>query len=230
LRALGATPLAVAGLQLANGEGGASRVAAQQSGTGVTAEQALQLLMEGNRRFVAGNLTSLGEVVRRRSEVASSQSPMAVIISCSDSRVPVEMVFDRTLGDLFVIRTAGQVIDDAGLASLTYGVDVLRAPLAMVMVMGHSRCGAVETALVALQGGSVPNFAFGLVQSIGPAVRRAMGQPGDTLDNAIRTSVSMDVEQIKNAEPLLAEDVRQGRLTVVGAYYDFQTGQVSIIS
>jgi carbonic anhydrase len=210
------------------GGGSTGRVQAQTSGGGVTAEQALQELLAGNRGFMAGNLDSLDNLVTRRSQVASSQSPIAVIVSCSDSRVPPELVFDQTLGEVFVVRTAGQVIDEAARSSIAYAVDHLNSPL--VVVMGHSRCGAVEAAVAAIQGASIPGYAFRLAEAIGPAVRRVQGQPGDLLDNAIRANVRLGVEQIQASEPLLAEDVRQGRLTVVGAYYDFQTGQVTILS
>jgi carbonic anhydrase len=228
LRSLAAAPIAAAGLHLAGGEAPASRVHAQISGGGVTADQALQELLAGNRNFVAGNLDSLDNIVARRGQVASSQSPIAVIVSCSDSRVPPELVFDQTLGEVFVVRTAGQVIDEAARSSIVYAVDFLKAPL--VLVMGHSRCGAVEAAVAAIQGNTIPGYAFRLAEAIGPAVRRVQGQPGDLLDNAIRANVRLGVEQIRDSEPLLAEDVRQGRLTVVGAYYDFQTGQVTMLS
>jgi carbonic anhydrase len=207
------------------------RVAASsqaQTGPGMTADQALQLLLQGNRNFAAGNLTSIGEIVSRRGEVATGQSPMATIVSCSDSRVPPELVFDRTLGELFVVRTAGQVIDEAARSSIVYAVDFLRSPL--VVVVGHSRCGAVDAAVAAIQGGQIPGYAFRLAEAIGPAVRGVLGQPGDTLDNAIRANILMGAEQIRTSEPLLAEDVRQGRLTVVGGYYDFRTGLVSILT
>jgi carbonic anhydrase len=217
---------AVAGLQLL-GAGPKVRPAHAQADAGVSADHALQMLREGNRRFVAGTLTSLGDLVQRRGEVASSQRPIAVIVSCSDSRVPPEIVFDRTLGELFVVRTAGQVIDEAARSSLVYAVDYLRAPL--VLVLGHTRCGAVEAAVAAIQGGTIPGYAFRLAEAVGPAVRRVLSQPGDLLDNAVRANVLMGVDQIRGSEPLLAEDVRAGRLTVVGAYYDFQTGQVSIL-
>jgi len=228
LRSLAAAPVAAAGLHLAGGGATARRVHAQTSGAGVTAEQALQVLLAGNRDFMAGNLDSLNNIVARRREVATSQSPMAVIVSCSDSRVPPEMVFDQTLGEVFVVRTAGQVIDEAARSSIVYAVDFLKAPL--VLVVGHSRCGAVEAAVAAIQGGNIPGYAFRLAEAIGPAVRRVQGQPGDLLVNVIRANVRLGVEQIQTAEPLLAEDVRQGRLTVVGAYYDFQTGQVTMLS
>jgi carbonic anhydrase len=228
LRSLAAAPVAAVGLHLIGGDAAARRVHAQTSGGGVTADQALQELLAGNRRFAAGNLSSVGELVARRGELATSQSPMAAIVSCSDSRVPPELVFDQTLGELFVVRTAGQVIDEAARSSIVYAVDYLKAPL--VLVVGHSRCGAVDAAVAAIQGGNIPGYAFRLAEAIGPAVRRVQGQSGNLLDNAILANVRLGVEQIQGSEPLLAEDVRQGRLTVVGAHYDFQTGLISILS
>jgi carbonic anhydrase len=228
LRSLAAAPIAAVGLESLSRHTALGRVQAQTGGSGMTADRALQELLAGNRNFVSGNLESLDNIVARRGQVASSQSPMAVIVSCSDSRVPPELVFDQTLGDVFVVRTAGQVIDEAARSSIVYGVDYLRAPL--VVVVGHSRCGAVDAAIAAIQGGAIPGYAFRLAEAIGPAVRSVQGQPGDLLDNAIRANVRLGVEQIRTSEPLLAEDVRQGRLTVLGAYYDFQTGLVTMLS
>jgi carbonic anhydrase len=227
LQGMAVAPVAIAGASALGGSAAAGPLP-QLPGPGVTADQALGLLQEGNRRFVAGNLTSLGSLIQDRAEVATGQSPMAVIVSCSDSRVPPELVFDQSLGELFVVRTAGQVIDESARSSIVYGVDFLKAPL--VVVMGHSRCGAVEAAVAALQGGTIPGYAFRLAEGIGPAVRRVMSQPGNMLENAIRANVHWGVEQIQNSEPLLAEDVRQGRMTVVGAYYSFTTGQVSLLT
>ena len=227
LGGLAATPLGVSALGGVAPLGGLPRVN-DQNGPSISANEALRLLMEGNRNFVAGNLTSLDDIVRRRSEVASSQAPMAVIVSCYDSRVPPEIVFDRTLGELFVVRTAGQVIDAGARASITYAVDYLGSPL--VVVMGHSRCGAVDATIAALRGKDVPAYAYGIAEAIGGAARRALAMPGDTLDNAIRINAQMGAEAIRTAEPLLAADVLDGSLTVVAAYYDFQTGQVTILS
>jgi carbonic anhydrase len=227
LGGLAAAPLAAAALGTPAAAASLPRVN-DQTGPGISAEEALRQLLEGNRNFVAGNLTSLDELVRRRTEVVTGQAPMAVLVSCSDSRVPPEIVFDRTLGELFVVRTAGQVVDAAALASITYAVDFLRSPL--VVVMGHSRCGAVDAALAAVRGGTIPGYAFGLAQAIGAAARRALSMPGDALDNAIRINAQMGADEIRTSEPLLTVDVAEGRLTVVAAYYDFQSGLVTILS
>src|SRR4051812_6743797 len=131
-------PIALAGVR-----GGAPAMAATDYAATPTmpADQGLQMLLDGNKRFVEGNLTSLSNLVQDRDEVATGQSPFAVIVCCSDSRVPPEIVFDQTLGQLFVVRTAGQVIDEAARGSIVYGVDFLKAPL--LLVLGHSGCGAV---------------------------------------------------------------------------------------
>lgn len=194
----------------------------------VAADEGLQRLLDGNQRFVAGNLTSLGALADDRAGVATGQSPFAVIVCCSDSRVPPEIVFDQTLGQLFVVRTAGQVIDEAARSSIVYGVDFLRAPL--LLVLGHSGCGAVDAALAALRGDPIPGYAYRFAEAIGPAAQSVLDQPGDQLDNAIRANVALGVEQLRAAEPVLAAAVNSGQVTVVGGYYDLASGEVSILS
>lgn len=195
---------------------------------GISADQALQRLLDGNKRFVAGNLTSLGGLPQRRGQLVNGQSPFAVVVSCSDSRVPPELVFDQTLGEIFAIRTAGQVIDEAARSSIVYGVDALKAPL--LLVLGHTGCGAVAAALAALTGGTIPGYAYRFAEGIGPAVQSVLNRPGDHLDNAVRANITMGVEQLRTAEPVLAEAVRAGRVKVAGGYYDLASGQVSILT
>jgi carbonic anhydrase len=205
-----------------------AEVAAAPATPVASAEEGLQALLEGNKRFVSGALTSLGTLPARRGEVANGQSPFAVIVSCSDSRVPPELVFDQTLGQLFVVRTAGQVLDEAARSSIIYGVDYLKAPL--VLVLGHSGCGAVEAALAALAGNPIPGYAYRFAEGIGPAIAGVLDQPGDHLDNAIRANIAAGVEQLRTAEPELAPAVRDGRLTIAGAHYDLASGEVSLLS
>lgn len=193
----------------------------------VPADQGLQQLIEGNRRFVAGALTSLDALAADRAEVADGQSPFAVIVCCSDSRVPPELVFDQTVGQLFVVRTAGQVIDEAARGSITYGIDVLRAPL--LVVLGHSGCGAVEAAIAAIDGNPIPGYAYRFAEGIGPAVQQVQDEPGDRLDNAIRANVALGVERLRSAEPDLASAVASGTLTIAGGYYDLASGEVSFL-
>ncbi len=191
----------------------------------VAADEALQALIDGNERFVAGDLASLDDLAEDRGRLVAGQSPFAVIVCCSDSRVPPELVFDQTLGELFVVRTAGQVLDEAARSSIVFGVDVLGAEL--LVVLGHSGCGAVDAALAALRGDAIPGFAYRFAEAIGPAAQSALDQPGDQLDNAIRANIDLGVERMRTAEPNLAAAVNDGRLEVVGAYYDLATGVVS---
>lgn len=192
------------------------------------ADQGLQLLIEGNQRFVAGALTSLEDLAADRAAVADGQSPFAVIVCCSDSRVPPELVFDQTVGQLFVVRTAGQVIDEAARGSITYGIDVLKAPL--LVVLGHAACGAVEAAIAAIQGDPIPGYAYRFAEGIGPAVQQVQDEPGDLLDNAIRANIALGVERLRTAEPDLAPAIASGTLTIAGGYYDLASGEVSFLT
>jgi len=221
---LAGVPIALAGSQWF-----APSVVADEAATpSVPADQGLQMLMDGNKRFVAGNLTSLSNLAQDREQLTTGQSPFAVIVCCSDSRVPPEIVFDQTLGQLFVIRTAGQVIDEAARGSITYGVDFLGAPL--LLVLGHSGCGAVEAAIAALTGATIPGYAYRFAEGIGPAVQSVIDEPGDQLDNAIRANIKMGVDQLRTAEPDLAAAVGSGQLTLAGGYYDLASGEVTILS
>jgi carbonic anhydrase len=224
IAALGGVPIALAGSRWLGPEAAATDYAATP---GVPADQGLQMLMDGNKRFVAGALTSFNDLAQRRDELATGQSPFAVIVCCSDSRVPPEIVFDQTLGQLFVVRTAGQVIDEAARGSIAYGVDFLKAPL--LLVLGHSGCGAVEAAIAALQGATIPGYAYRFAEGIGPAVQSVLDEPGDQLDNAIRANIQMGVDQLRTAEPDLAAAVSSGQLTVAGGHYDLASGEVTFL-
>lgn len=224
LATLAAAPTALAGSRWLD----VAAAAPGDATPSVPAEQGLQLLLEGNQRFVNGALRSLNSLIQDSGPVDADQRPFAVIVCCSDSRVPPEIVFDQPPGQLFVVRTAGQVVDEAARSSIMYGTDYLGAPL--VLVLGHSKCGAVDAALAAIAGNTIPGYAFRLAEGIGPAVQTALDQPGDQLDNAIRANISLGVEQLRGAEPVLAADVRGGRVTIVGGYYDLASGEVSILS
>jgi carbonic anhydrase len=191
------------------------------------ADEALQRLLEGNERYVANKSTNLNESQSRRVELAKGQNPFATIFSCVDSRVPPELVFDRGLGDLFVIRTAGQVIDHAVLGSLEFGVAELKIPL--LMVLGHEKCGAVKATVEAVENNATAEAEINwLVDGIRPAVEEAKTQPGDLLDNAVKANVSLTVERLKGSA-LLSEAVETGELKIVGARYDLDTGIVEVI-
>lgn len=192
-----------------------------------TADAALRRLLQGNQRYAEGRPLPLHVSINRRLEVASAQKPFATIFGCVDSRVPPEIIFDAGLGDLFVIRTAGHVIDDAVLGSLEFGVAELGIPL--LLVLGHESCGAVTAAVHAVEDDTEAegNTAM-LVDSIRPAVDQAKQQKGDLLDNAIRANVEMTVQTLTSS-PYLADAVKDGSLTVLGAYYDLETGLVEVI-
>jgi carbonic anhydrase len=202
---------------------GTSAMAATEASP-ISGDAAQQKLIDGNKRYVDLKLSHPNQTAQRRAEVAKGQHPFAAILSCSDSRVPPEILFDQGLGDLFVIRVAGNIVDDAVLASLEYAVDHLGVKY--IMVLGHERCGAVEAAL---KGGETHGHINSLVKPIQPAVDKAKKQPGDPLANAVRANVTMVVQQLKSSAPILEGLVKKGDLTVVGALYDLDNGVVSIL-
>lgn len=185
----------------------------------------LQELLSGNQRFIAGQPQHPRQDAARRQEVASGQHPKAVVAACSDSRVPPEIIFDQGLGDLFVVRTAGQVVDDIALASIEYAVEHLHVPL--VIVLGHKRCGAVQAAIA---GGKARGHLDSLINAIKPAVESARDKAGDTVDNAVRANIIMTAVKLKTSEPVIAQAVKAGTLQVIGAYYDLDTGAVSTLN
>ena len=190
----------------------------------VSPEDALARLRAGNERFVHGKSTHDHAGASRRKQLASSQAPFAVVLSCADSRVPPEILFDQGLGDLFVVRTAGQVADPAVLGSVEYAVEHLGAQL--VLVMGHERCGAVAAAVA---GGEAHGHIGALVEAIQPAVAASHDVPGDAAENAMRENVRRVVTQLKDDAPVLSDRVHAGTLQVVGARYDLDTGTVELI-
>ncbi len=197
---------------------------AAAEGLPVSGDAVRQKLIDGNKRYVDARLSHPNQTSRRRAEIAKGQHPFAAIVTCADSRVPPEIIFDQGLGDLFVIRLAGNIMDDAALASLEYAVEHLGVKY--IMVLGHERCGAVEHTI---QGGDAPGHFDALAKAIQPAVDKARNQPGDLLDNAVRANVAMVVQQLKSSEPILGELVKKGTLTVVGARYDLDDGAVAIL-
>lgn len=190
-----------------------------------SADDALERLLQGNRKFVAGKRTYPGQTPTDRQELVAGQHPFAAILGCADSRVPPEMIFDQGLGHLFAVRVAGNILDNASLGSLEYAVQHLGVPL--VLVMGHSGCGAVQAALA---GHETQGQIATLVKAILPAVELAKLGPGEVLDQAIRVNVARVVRQLRAAAPILAPLVREGSLTVLGAHYDLASGVVEVLS
>jgi carbonic anhydrase len=199
-----------------------------QKMSALTAEEALARLSEGNRRYVADETVGPNRSQERRLDVAKGQEPFAVILACSDSRVPPELIFDQGLGDLFVVRTAGHVMDNAVLSSIRFAVTRLRIPL--VMVLGHQRCGAVEAALAAVADPvSVAADLAPLLDGIRPAAEQVNDRTDDRLDHAVRAHVVFTVGRLQQ-DPVLAQAVAEGQLRIVGACYDLDTGRVEIIA
>lgn len=200
-------------------------IAAAKEASGITGDQALATLMAGNKQYAAAKLNHPNQTVKRREELVKGQHPFAVILSCSDSRVPPEVIFDQGLGDLFIIRVAGNVVDDIALGSIEYAAEHLGTPL--VMVLGHEKCGAI-TATV--EGGKAPGHIDAVVQALKPAVEKVKDQPGDKVENAVKANIGLIVEQLKISKPILAELVKEGKLKIVGARYDLDTGLVDVIN
>ena len=194
------------------------------AGGSLLADKALKRLQAGNAHFVNDSSKRTNKHAQRRAEVAEKQKPFAIVVSCSDSRVGPEVVFDQGLGDLFVVRTAGHVVDDVGLASIEYAVEHLGPSL--IVVLGHERCGAVAATVA---GGEAHGHLPAIVKAIKPAVAKTKGQPGDTVDNAVREHVREVTAQLAKAGPVLAERVKAGSIKVVGARYDLDTGRVQFI-
>ena len=189
-----------------------------------TATQALKELMAGNQRYCAKGMTHPHQSPARRTELAKAQHPFAVVLGCSDSRVPPEVIFDQGLGDLFVIRVAGNVPSDEVIASIEYAMEHLGAKL--IVVLGHQRCGAVAATL---EGGAAEGHLDSLIRRIQPAVAKAKSGHGDVLDNAVRINVQDSVALLKNSKPLLAEAEHEGKIRIIGARYDLDSGTVEIL-
>src|SRR6266513_465761 len=191
----------------------------------VAPADALSRLKEGNERCTSGNLQHPGQTTERRAELTKSQHPFAIILSCSDSRVPPEIVFDQGLGDLFIVRVAGNVIDDEGLGSIEYGVDVLGARL--IVVLGHQSCGAVDAAMKTVAAkGKAPGHIQSLVTAIKPVVDST---PKGDLDTMIKANVKHVVDALRSSTPILKARVESGDVQVMGGYYTLDTGAVTFL-
>ena len=188
-------------------------------------EQTLQRLLEGNRRFVESKST-LDESEMRRIEVSKGQNPFAMILGCVDARVPPELIFDQGLGELFVIRTAGEVLDHAVLGSLEFGVAELHIPL--IMVLGHKDCGAVKEASKILRHNAkaVADIQF-LVKKLAPVIEMT-DDDENHLNRAIQTQIKNTVEKLKHT-PILKNAIKHNALKIAGGCYDLHTGVVDVI-
>ena len=219
--------VAAAGVSLGGVLGSASPALAAGDPTATTPDAALRRLLTGNRRYARLKAIHPDQTGARRQKLASGQQPFATIFGCVDSRVPPEIVFDQGLGDLFVIHTAGEVVDDAVLGSIEYGVEHLGTPL--VVVLGHEKCGAVASTIEAVRtGAKVPPHIDYLVNGIRPAVERTQGKPGDHLDNAVRENARLVAARLRR-NTIIAHAAHEGKVKVVAARYDLDTGRVALL-
>ncbi|MFD6555877.1 carbonic anhydrase [Streptomyces sp. NPDC058398] len=194
-----------------------------------TPRDAIDLLMAGNQRFVAGTPEPPNQDATRRTEIAPSQQPFAVLFGCSDSRLAAEIIFDRGLGDLFVVRTAGHVAGTEVLGSIEFGVSVLNAPL--VVVLGHDSCGAVAAACSALENGQTPGgFVRDVVERVTPSVLAARAAGRDTAEEILAEHIEHTVDLLLERSRILADAVAAGRLAVVGLSYRLSDGSAQLVA
>lgn len=194
----------------------------------ISPDDALKRLMAGNGRYV-GNAPANKDFSAGRVARVSAQYPFAAILSCADSRVAPELAFDEGPGELFVVRVAGNFVNDDGLASLEYGIKFLGIPL--VMVLGHTNCGAVDATIKVLKDNAkLPGHLPGLVTAIKPAVEKAKkADSGNLLEAAIADNVRHNVSRLKAAKPIVSNFVADGKVKIVGGVYDLATGKVNLL-
>lgn len=202
---------------------GAADVVAQNKE--LTPDEALKRLMEGNDRFINEKRTSPNQTRERIIELSESQAPFAALLSCADSRVPSEIIFDQGFGDLFVCRIAGNIATSEEIGSLEFGTMVLGAKV--IMVMGHARCGAVKAAI---EGGRFPGQIGSLISSLRVGAERAQREPGkNKLESAVKANVLSQIETLHNSS-ILGELMDKNQLKIVGSYYDLSTGKVNLLT
>ena len=206
----------------------AALAAGSASADAISGERALRRLMQGNARYRANHMNMRDYAAGRAARVATHR-PIASVLSCSDARVAPEFLFDQGPGDLFVVRVAGNVLTDEGLASLEYAAQFLGSPL--IFVLGHAGCGAVEAAIKTVQdNASLPGHLPGLIDRVKPAVVAAEAtHPANLLNAAIAENVRRTTQAVGTAPPLLAAMVSDGRVKVAGGVYDIATGAVSLV-
>ena len=183
--------------------------------------QALKALLDGNERYVSGRLNSFDEDMKiLRDHTVNKQAPFAAVLSCADSRLPVEIIFDQTIGHIFVARVAGNVVTPEIIGSLEYGAAVLGTKV--ILVLGHANCGAVKAAI---QAKAVP----GQISALFPHLQPAVDQAGSDLAGATKANASIQAGLLGKASPVLSPMVKEGKLKIVAGYYDLATGKVGLV-
>jgi carbonic anhydrase len=220
--------LTLAGITFAWGQLRTNADAEPVKGGPAGPDEALAELVAGNKRYITGK-NMHHDFGPERSTLAQSQHPFAIILGCADSRVSPELAFDQTRGRLFVVRVAGNFVDENGLASIEFGAKVLGASL--IMVLGHDSCGAIQGAIdVVTKNAQLPGHLPGLVAHLKPPVEKALKQQGSLLANATRENVLLNVETLRNSDPVLSDMIKENRLRVVGGLYELASGRVQVLS
>jgi carbonic anhydrase len=197
--------------------------------TYLTPALAWRRLREGNDRFVAGKSLHPNQDASRRSSLVHDQHPFAVIFGCSDSRLAAEIIFDLGLGDAFVVRTAGQVIDDAVLGSLEYSISQLRVPL--IVILGHDSCGAVKATKSAVETGEMPaGFIRDLVERITPSVLTSIRNEQSDVNDMVVEHVKQTSHRLADSSRVISDAIEEGRVAVVGLSYKLDEGRAALIS
>ncbi len=195
----------------------------------LTPAQAWERLREGNLRFIGGTSDHPNQDANRRASLVQDQHPFAVIFGCSDSRLAAEIIFDVGLGDVFVVRTAGHVIDDAVLGTLEYSVSILNIPL--IMVLGHDSCGAVTASVNSFNSGEMPNgFVRDLVERILPSVITANRAGTTDVNGCVVEHVKQTTERMVDSSKIVADAVEEGRTAVIGVTYRLAEGRAELVS
>jgi carbonic anhydrase len=194
---------------------------ASRAQTTLSPEAALQQLIDGNRRFAEGRLTSFTEDLDiLKANTVDKQEPFAAVLSCADSRVPVEVIFDQSIGHVFVTRVAGNIATSAIIASLEYGVAVLGTKA--ILVLGHANCGAVKASI---EVKAVP----GQISALYPYIRPAVDQAGSNLEAAIKANAKIQAGLLRQSSPVLAGHLKENQLKIVAGYYDLSSGKVTLL-
>lgn len=216
----------MAGLAMSAG----SAFAAGGPTTSVTADEALAKLKAGNEKYVKGPELCAVQLNAQRDHVAKGQTPWATIVSCADSRVPPELLFGGLgVGELFVARNAGNMVDTATMGTIEYGSGVLGVPL--IVVLGHERCGAVAAACEVVEKNTKFPASIGpMVNAIVPAAMAVKGKPGDFVDNAVRESAMRTAKQIASTSSIVSDLIKKGKVKVLAGRYDLDDGKVEFFA
>ena len=194
----------------------------------LTPQQAWDTLVEGNRRFVSGTTQRPHSDGERRRELVAGQAPQAVIFGCGDSRVPAEMIFDQGLGDLFVVRTAGHVLDPSVLGSIEFGTEVLRAPL--VVVLAHKSCGAINATLAAEETVDMPpGYLHTIIERVMPSILHGRKHGLTTGEQFEAEHARATSELLPQRSQLIRDRIDAGRLAVVAVHYDIGEGEAHVV-